>query len=95
MAVLSLAAADGELRFAELKRVMAGISPKMLAQTLKALERDGLVARRVEATKPPRVHYRLTGLGMTLVEPLRGLREWAERYIPVVRDNARAFDGTL
>ncbi|GLY03460.1 HxlR family transcriptional regulator [Actinoplanes sp. NBRC 101535] len=94
MAVLSLANAEGELRFAELKREMTGISQKMLAQTLKSLERDGLVTRRVEASKPPRVHYSLTSLGTTLIGPLRALREWAERYIPVVKDNARTFDAT-
>ncbi|BCJ51372.1 hypothetical protein Asp14428_28470 [Actinoplanes sp. NBRC 14428] len=88
MAVLSLAAADGELRFTELRRAMAGVSQKMLSQTLKALERDGLVSRRVEASNPPRVHYRLTELGATLVPPLRGLREWAERYMPLVQEHA-------
>jgi len=92
MAVLSLAAAEGELRFAELKRQMAGVSQKMLAQTLKALERDGLVTRRVEATTPPRVYYRLADLGETLAPPLQTLREWAERYIPQVQDNGDAFD---
>ena len=92
MAVLSLAAADGELRFTALKREMTGVSQKMLAQTLKALERDGLVARRVEASTPPRVHYRLTDLGASLVAPLRDLREWAEKYMPLVQDNGFAFD---
>lgn len=92
MAVLSLAEADGELRFAELKRRMAGVSQKMLAQTLKSLERDGLAARRVQASTPPHVYYRLTGLGDTLVPVLRGLRFWAEENIPRVRDNGLAFD---
>ncbi|MFD9668541.1 winged helix-turn-helix transcriptional regulator [Rhodococcus sp. NPDC059968] len=92
MAVLSLAAAGGELRFSELKRQMSGVSQKMLAQTLKALERDGLVTRRVEATKPPRVYYGLTDLGGTLVLPLQALREWAEQYIPRIQDNGCAFD---
>ncbi|WP_039791116.1 helix-turn-helix domain-containing protein [Amycolatopsis sp. ATCC 39116] len=92
MAVLSLAAADGELRFAELKREMAGVSQKMLAQTLRSLERDGLVDRRVEASKPPRVYYRLTALGTTLVAPLRGLRAWAEQHMPQVQHNCSKFD---
>jgi DNA-binding HxlR family transcriptional regulator len=92
MAVLSLAAAEGELRFSELKREMTGVSQKMLAQTLRALERDGLVDRRVEASKPPRVHYRLTGLGATLVAPLRGLRAWAEQYVPLIQHNHDAAD---
>ncbi|MER7500391.1 helix-turn-helix domain-containing protein [Nonomuraea pusilla] len=92
MAVLSLAAAEGELRFTELKREMTGVSQKMLAQTLRALERDGLVDRRVEASKPPRVYYRLTGLGATLVEPLRSLRAWAEQYMPLIQHNCNMFD---
>ncbi|GGU76058.1 hypothetical protein GCM10010178_79230 [Lentzea flava] len=92
MAVLSLAAAEGELRFTELKREMTGVSQKMLAHTLKALERDGIVDRRVEASKPPRVYYRLTDLGMTLVAPLRSLRAWAEQYIPLVQHNCAVFD---
>nr|WP_055504407.1 helix-turn-helix domain-containing protein [Nonomuraea pusilla] len=92
MAVLSLAAAEGELRFTELKREMTGVSQKMLAQTLRALERDGLVDRRVEASKPPRVYYRLTGLGATLVEPLRSLRAWAEQYMPLIQHNCDMFD---
>nr|BFE61100.1 hypothetical protein GCM10020063_056260 [Dactylosporangium thailandense] len=92
MAVLSLASVQGELRFTELKRRMAGISQKMLAQTLKSLERDGLVARRVEATTPPRVHYRLTELGTSLVPPLLALRAWAEQNMRQVQDNATAFD---
>ncbi|MGC5246169.1 winged helix-turn-helix transcriptional regulator [Gordonia sp. DT219] len=71
----------GEIRFAELKRRMPGISQKMLAQTLRHLERDSLVARRIEATAPPRVHYRLTALGMSLTEPIAALREWAETHM--------------
>jgi len=71
----------GEVRFAELKRRMPGISQKMLAQTLRSLERDTLVARRVEATTPPRVHYRLTDLGYSLTEPIAALRDWAELHM--------------
>ncbi|MFC3892849.1 winged helix-turn-helix transcriptional regulator [Lentzea rhizosphaerae] len=92
LAVLSLAAAEGELRFTELKREMTGVSQKMLAQTLRTLERDGLVGRRVEASKPPRVYYRLTSLGTTLVAPLRSLRTWAEQYMPLVQHNCDTFD---
>jgi DNA-binding HxlR family transcriptional regulator len=68
----------GEVRFAELKRRMPGISQKMLAQTLRHLERDTLVARRVDATTPPRVYYRLTTLGFSLTAPMAALRDWAE-----------------
>ncbi|CAL9391328.1 winged helix-turn-helix transcriptional regulator [Streptomyces sp. enrichment culture] len=85
MAVKVLAeASPEEVRFAELQRRMAGISQKMLSVTLQGLARDGLVGRRVEATVPPRVYYRLTPLGLTLEEPLAALREWAEKHMAEV-----------
>ena len=82
----------GELRFAELKRAMRGISQKMLTQTLRSLERDSLVRRRVEPTSPPRVHYRLTALGASLTEPIAALREWAEEHMAVIDDARRNWD---
>ncbi|BET46320.1 helix-turn-helix domain-containing protein [Kitasatospora aureofaciens] len=92
MAVKVLAeASPEEVRFAELQRRMAGISQKMLSVTLQGLARDGLVGRRVEATVPPRVYYRLTPLGLTLEEPLAALREWAEAHMAEVdRANRRS-----
>lgn len=82
MAVKVLAeAAPGEVRFAELRRRMAGVSQKMLSVTLHSLVRDGLVGRRVEPTVPPRVHYRLTTLGLSLETPLAALRVWAEEHM--------------
>jgi DNA-binding HxlR family transcriptional regulator len=82
----------GEVRFAELKRRMPGISQKMLAQTLRSLERDSLVERRVEPTAPPRVHYRLTDLGQSLTEPIAGLRNWAEQHMARIDDAGLAWD---
>jgi DNA-binding HxlR family transcriptional regulator len=94
MAVKVLAeAAPGEVRFADLKRRMPGISQKMLSSTLQSLTRDGLVARRVEPTVPPRVHYRLTGLGLSLEERLAGLRAWAEEHMAEIEDNNLREDG--
>jgi DNA-binding HxlR family transcriptional regulator len=81
----------GELGFAELRRRVPGISQKMLSQTLRSLTADGLVVRRVEASVPPRVHYRLTDLGRSLDEPLAALRDWAERHMPDIDDFARRF----
>lgn len=82
MAVKVLADADpAEVRFADLRRRMPGISAKMLSQTLQGLTRDGLVSRRVEPTVPPRVHYALTTLGCSLAEPLAHLRTWAEEHM--------------
>jgi DNA-binding HxlR family transcriptional regulator len=89
MAVKVLAEADpDEVRFAELQRRMPGISQKMLSVTLRSLTRDGLLARRVEATVPPKVHYRLTDLGRSLEVPLAALRTWAEENMVAI-DRAR------
>jgi DNA-binding HxlR family transcriptional regulator len=63
-------------RFADLERALDGISPKVLAQQLRALERDGLVTRTVHAEVPPRVEYRLTKHGRAVHPALRALREW-------------------
>lgn len=85
MAVKVLADADpGEIRFAELQRRMPGVSQKMLSTTLQSLTRDGLVARRVEPTVPPKVHYGLTDLGRSLEVPLSALREWAEQHMAAI-----------
>ncbi|MER0428532.1 winged helix-turn-helix transcriptional regulator [Streptomyces microflavus] len=94
MVVKILAEADpGELRFAELRRRIPGISQKMLSVTLQSLARDGLVLRRVEPTVPPAVHYRLTGLGLSLEEPLSALRSWAETHMAEIdRNNRLAWD---
>ncbi|MFI5916256.1 winged helix-turn-helix transcriptional regulator [Dactylosporangium sp. NPDC051541] len=74
-----------ERGFAELRRVVPGISNKMLSQTLQHLTADGLVVRRVEASVPPRTWYALTPLGQSLDEPLAAVRAWAETNMPAVR----------
>lgn len=79
----------GELRFAELRRRIPGISQKMLSVTLQSLVRDGLVMRRVEPTVPPAVHYQLTALGRSLEEPLAALRGWAETHMPEISRSNR------
>ncbi len=71
-------------RFGELLRGIDGISQKMLTQTLRSLEFDGLVARRVKATVPVTVEYSLTPTGRTLTEPLDAIRRWAEQHIESV-----------
>lgn len=87
MAVKVLAeASPGEVRFADLRRRIPGISQKMLSVTLQSLSADGLVARRVETTVPPSVHYSLTDLGVSLNEALAVMREWAEKHMPEVDD---------
>jgi DNA-binding HxlR family transcriptional regulator len=95
MLVLTLDQTDGELRFTELKRALTGISQKMLTQTLRSLERDGLVTRRVEPSVPPRVFYGLTARGKSLAQPLSQLREWAEMHMPQIQLDQDAFDRSL
>jgi len=73
-----------ERGFAELRRLLPGISHKMLSQTLKSLTRDGLVTRRVEPAIPPRVFYALTELGLSLDAPLAAVRAWAETHMAAV-----------
>ena len=68
---------EGTKRFGRLEREVCGVSQKMLTQTLRGLERDGLIARKAYPVVPPRVEYSLTALGKTLVEPLTALRDWA------------------
>ena len=72
---------DGPLRFTQLKDRIGGVAPKVLTETLRSLERDGLVTRTVFAQVPPRVDYELTDLGRSLVEPLDLLRDWAEVHV--------------
>ncbi|MFJ8940409.1 winged helix-turn-helix transcriptional regulator [Streptomyces sp. NPDC102365] len=84
--------APGELRFAELRRRVPGVSQKMLSVTLQSLARDGLVTRRVEPTVPPAVHYRLTELGLSLEGPLSVLRIWAETHMPEINRSNRLAD---
>jgi DNA-binding HxlR family transcriptional regulator len=72
---------DKTKRFGELRREIGGVSQKMLTQTLRGLERDGIVARTVYASVPPKVEYSLTGLGRTLLHILEAIREWSEKNI--------------
>ncbi|MFD2840603.1 winged helix-turn-helix transcriptional regulator [Populibacterium corticicola] len=75
---------DGPRRFNEIARAVEGISQKMLTQTLRALERDGLVTRTIYAQIPPKVEYALTDLGVSLREPLKELELWATTHMEQV-----------
>ena len=81
--------ADGTKRYGELQREIQGISQKMLTQTLRKLEEDGLVKRTVFPEVPPRTEYQLTPLGRTLEEPLSALCRWAAEHLGEV-ETARA-----
>jgi len=80
-------------RFGELRREVGGVSQKMLTQTLRGLERDGIVARTVYASVPPKVEYSLTSLGRTLVRILEAIREWSEHNIADVLKARDEYDG--
>lgn len=82
-------------RFSELQRRIGGISQKMLTQTLRSLERDGLVSRTVYAEVPPRVEYALTPLGETLCAPLAAIRQWAEANIAEVAEAQAVYDAQV
>ena len=84
---------DEALRFSELRRRIEGVSQKMLTQTLRALERDGLVSRTVYPTVPVTVEYRLTPLGQSLTEAVDAIRDWAYGHMSEIELARDAFDG--
>ena len=90
--VLDVLAEEGELRFTRLRERVGGVSQKMLTKTLRQLERDGLVQRRVHAIVPPRVDYKLTPLGESLGESVCGIWIWVEKHMNAVEKSRRAYD---
>ena len=82
----------GPLRFSELRRLIGGISQKMLTTTLRGLERDGFVTRTVTPTIPPRVDYELTDLGRELLVPVSALGEWARQNIERIANARSRYD---
>lgn len=85
---------SGTKRFSELQRAIDGVSQKMLTQTLRGLERDGLLIRNIYPTVPPKVEYSLTALGFTLVELLTGIKDWSENHIETVLQAQEKYDAT-
>lgn len=84
---------QGPRRFNEIKRMIGGISQRMLTLTLRNLERDGLVKRTVTPTVPPRVDYELTELGRDLLLPIQGLANWAIQHTSCIEAARARFDG--
>ena len=80
------------MRYSELSRRLAGVSQKMLTQTLRSLERDGLITRTVTPTVPVTVTYQLTDLGLSLQRVMRGIKEWAETHMDEVLANREDYD---
>jgi len=94
MLILEVLADHGELRFTQVGRHVPGISQKMLTQTLRQMERDGLVQRTVHPVIPPRVEYKLTELGYSLGEAFCGVWTWAEDNLARIEAARARFDAT-
>jgi DNA-binding HxlR family transcriptional regulator len=82
----------GTRRFSDLRRMIDGISQRMLTVTLRGLERDGLVTRTVHPTVPPRVDYALTPMGRTLLDTVRALVQWADEHLADIDAARAAYD---
>jgi DNA-binding HxlR family transcriptional regulator len=93
MLILEVLIEHGTVRFTRLGKLVGGISQKMLTQTLRQMERDGLISRTVYPVVPPKVEYQLTELGSTLSESFCGVWIWADQNLTKVEAARRAFDG--
>ena len=87
------ALSNGPMRYSDLGRKLAGVSPKMLTQTLRTLERDGILTRSVTPSVPVRVDYELTPLGRSLAVLLTAVKDWAEAHIDQVHTARERYDG--
>jgi DNA-binding HxlR family transcriptional regulator len=92
MLILEVLAEKGELRFTRLSELVEGVSQKMLTQTLRQMERDGLVTRTVHPVVPPKVEYKLTKMGMSLGAAFCGVWIWAAENLKFVEKARRDFD---
>jgi DNA-binding HxlR family transcriptional regulator len=90
--ILAALGSDGPRRYSELSRRLAGVSQKILTQTLRSLERDGLVSRTVTPTVPVTVTYELTGLGLSLQQLMCDVKAWAEAHMDEVLTNRNEYD---
>ena len=93
MLVLETLVEKGELRFTRLAESIPGVSQKMLTQTLRAMERDGLLMRTVHPVIPPKVEYKLTDLGLSLSAAFCGVWMWAQEHLDEVESARSVFDG--
>jgi len=85
---------NGPLRFTELRDGIGRVAPKVLTQTLRRLERDGLVTREVFAEVPPRVVYALTPVGESLIKPITAVSDWAEEHLPAITEAQAQYDAS-
>jgi DNA-binding HxlR family transcriptional regulator len=95
VSLLLNALAGGPQRYSDLSRTVAGVSQKMLTQTLRSLERDGLVSRTVTPSVPVRVDYELTPLGVSLLPVMRAIKDWAETHIKEVAAAQEVYDAQV
>ncbi|MQY15560.1 hypothetical protein SRB5_57430 [Streptomyces sp. RB5] len=91
-ALIVTSLADGPRRYGEVARTVASISQKMLTQTLRSLERDGIITRTVTPEVPVRVDYELTETGRELLPVLRAIKDWAETHIEGIMASREAYD---
>ena len=92
MLILELLAEKGEMRFTRISDSIGSISQKMLTQTLRQMEREGLVMRTIHPVIPPRVEYKLTKLGLSLGEAFFGVWVWAAQHLEEIEKSRRDFD---
>ena len=93
-ALVIYALSEKTMRYGELQRRIGGVSQKMLTQTLRSLEDDGLITRKIYPVVPPMVEYSLTSLGRSLTEPLTAVRVWAEKHLPQLLANREKRAGS-
>jgi DNA-binding HxlR family transcriptional regulator len=92
VSLILTALAEGEQRYSEIARTIAGVSQKMLTQTLRNLERDGILIRSITPAVPVRVSYQLTPLGESLLPVVRAVKQWAEQNMPAVQAAREHYD---
>lgn len=90
--LLVLLLSEGPLRFSQLRAALGRVAPKVLTESLRRMERDGLVAREIFAEVPPRVEYSLTDLGRSLIEPISIISDWAEVHVSRITAAQDAYD---
>lgn len=93
--ILDILGEKGTLRFSEIGKALGDISQKMLTSTLRLLEADGIISRRMYAEIPPRVEYELTELGRDLLPNIRSLIAWGHKNIEIIRKNRKVFENNL
>ena len=95
MLILDTLGKEGTLRFSEISKALGDISQKMLTSTLRLLEADGIVSRKMYAEIPPRVEYELTSLGRDLLPNIQNLIVWGHENFAVIQKNRKVFEGSL